>query len=472
MKILRGMANLSDSGLLPDRRAVLRLQAAADRVDCPMERLRDFILRHTALMAAATAGLAGPAQADSPDPAAAPAALEALGRWLARPVGERPAMADQPFATVALTKAEAEQAKSLLWNDHAALVRTTRTEEMNAGQIVIDGRTLRFEKRVYGEKPESGHSLFISMHGGGGAPTHVNDSQWRNQLRLGDSYHPKEGIYVAPRAPTDTWNLWHEAHIDGLFDRLIQNFIVLEGVNPNRVYLMGYSAGGDGVYQLAPRFADRLAAASMMAGHPNEASPLGLRNIGFALHMGALDSAYNRNKVAREWGDKLAALRAEDPHGYAHQVGMHEGKSHWMELEDRIAIPWMEEFTRNPWPTVIVWRQDDVIHDRFYWLTVPRAEARAGDEIRARLDGPMITLQSNRDLSVSLALDDALLDLDTPVTVKTKDGQTLFAGRATRTLAALHQSLASRGQKPLMAAALVPLPNLPAAAPDKPAATD
>ena len=61
---------------------------------------------------------------------------------------------------------------------------------------------------------------------------------------------------------------------------------------------MGYSAGGDGVYQLAPRMADRLAVASMMAGHPNDASPLGLRNIGFAIHVGALDSGYNRNKVA------------------------------------------------------------------------------------------------------------------------------------------------------------------------------
>jgi len=44
--------------------------------------------------------------------------------------------------------------------------------------------------------------------------------------------------------------------------------------------------------------ADSLAAASMMAGHPNDASPLGLRNIGFTIHVGALDNGFNRNKVA------------------------------------------------------------------------------------------------------------------------------------------------------------------------------
>jgi predicted peptidase len=65
------------------------------------------------------------------------------------------------------------------------------------------------------------------------------------------------------------------------------------------VYILGYSAGGDGIYYLGPRLADYLAAASMMAGHPNNASPLNLRNIGFSIYMGENDSAYDRNIVAK-----------------------------------------------------------------------------------------------------------------------------------------------------------------------------
>ena len=80
---------------------------------------------------------------------------------------------------------------------------------------------------------------------------------------------------------------------------MIENYVVTRGVNPNRIYLMGYSAGGDGVYQLAPRMADRWAAASMMAGHPNDAKPDNLRNLPFGLFMGGKDGAYNRNKVAK-----------------------------------------------------------------------------------------------------------------------------------------------------------------------------
>ena len=27
-----------------------------------------------------------------------------------------------------------------------------------------------------------------------------------------------------------------------------------------------------------------------------------------------------------------------------------EGKGHWMDLEDKVALPWMAKFTRNPCP--------------------------------------------------------------------------------------------------------------------------
>jgi poly(3-hydroxybutyrate) depolymerase len=38
-----------------------------------------------------------------------------------------------------------------------------------------------------------------------------------------------------------------------MYDRLIENMIIFEDIDPNRVYFLGYSCGGDGVYQIAPR---------------------------------------------------------------------------------------------------------------------------------------------------------------------------------------------------------------------------
>ncbi|KAB2656698.1 MAG: hypothetical protein DVB31_15945, partial [Verrucomicrobia bacterium] len=179
-----------------------------------------------------------------------------------------------------LDRRGADEAIARLWNERRETLRAERGDEFKARALAVAGKTLRWKERVFGTAPASGPSLWISLHGGGGAPPAVNDQQWANQIRL---YQPAEGIYVAPRAPTDTWNLWHEGHIDPMFDRLIEDYVALRGVDPNRVYVLGYSAGGDGVWQLGPRMADRWAAAAMMAGHPNSASLLSLRNLPFAI---------------------------------------------------------------------------------------------------------------------------------------------------------------------------------------------
>jgi hypothetical protein len=374
------------------------------------------------------------------------AALVELHAYLSQPRAERPSLKDQEFLRIPLSKADAALAADQLWNDHVEWIRETRAAEMEQRQITVeefDDKPLKFHYEVFGEKPEGGRSLYISMHGGGNAPARVNDRQWENQKTL---YEPAEGVYLAPRAPTNTWNLWHEPHIDALFDRLIENLVVFEDVNPDRVYVMGYSAGGDGVFQLAPRMADRFAAAAMMAGHPNETSPLGLRNIGFALHVGGRDRAYNRNEVAREWKQELEKLHTLDPGGYRHQVVIHEDKAHWMDREDAAALPWMAERIRDPRPQRIVWKQDDVTHTRLYWLAVDTEHQKAGALIRADRSGQTIDIESTDVDSVTVLLDDELADLDQPVTIKL-NGSERFSGRPERTIGGLVQSLSERADR-------------------------
>ena len=210
-------------------------------------------------------------------------------------------------------------AAAMLWAARSEQIRAERKDMMDRRVVYIKMGTDIFEMpfyyRVFGEPVEGKYSLYISLHGGGSTSAAANDQQWENQKNL---YQLEEGIYLAPRAPADSWDMWHQPQVDLLLDCLIENMIVFENVDPNRIYLMGYSAGGDGVYQLAPRMADRFAAAAMMAGHPNDAEPYGLRNIGFTIQMGGQDSAYNRAKVAAEWKQWLAELQAADPDGYKH----------------------------------------------------------------------------------------------------------------------------------------------------------
>ena len=383
----------------------------------------------------------------------ASASVDAVRTWLDLPAAERKADAATPAR--ALTRVEAERVTAMLAAEFRARFVAERETEMQSKSIELEGKTLRWKEKVFGEAPSAGRSLWISMHGGGNAPARVNDQQWTNQIGL---YQPDEGIYIAPRAPTDTWNLWHEGHIDPMFLRLIDDFVALRGVDPDRVYLMGYSAGGDGVWQLAPRMADRFAAASMMAGHPNEASLLGLRNLPFAIFMGGDDAAYKRNQIAAEKGAELDRLEAADPGGYVHRVRIYEGLGHWMQRKDAEAVPWMAGFRRNPWPKKVVWQQDDVVHRRFYWLRVPEASAIEDRALMtAVVDGQEIRLDGKVPPGIQLRLSDALLDLDKPVRVLVA-GREVFDGVVPRRAGVVVESLSERLDASAVATALLALP--------------
>lgn len=352
-----------------------------------------------------------------------------------------------------LGREESDLAIKTTWEEKTTLLKETLEKELEANEIELAGKKLKLLVKEFGSAPAGDRSLYISMHGGGNAPPRVNEQQWKNQIRL---YEPAEGIYVAPRAPTDTWNLWHEAHIDGLFDRLILAHVVCRGVNPNKVYLMGYSAGGDGVYQLAPRTSDRWAAVAMMAGHPNETRPEGLRNVPFALFMGEKDSAFNRNQIAKDWKTKLEMLAASDEGGYDHWVKTYD-TGHWMNGQDRECLPWLQERKRNPWPKKIVWVQDDVKHSRSYWLAVDPDQSGDRTEIRGRVEGQKITIESTNATSLKqlrLYLHDELLDLNSPVSV-VWDEAVVFEGKVPRTQESIAKSLDERMDLSLAASAIL-----------------
>ena len=284
-------------------------------------------------------------------------------------------------------------------------------------------------------------------------PTELNNQQWRNQIML---YTPAEGVYVAPRAPFDDWNMWFRPEMNDFFRMLIAAAVVEMEVNPDKVYLLGYSAGGDGVWRMAPRMADRWAAASMMAGHPGEASQVNLLNLPFMIWMGEHDAAYNRNALAVEKGQVLDSLHAANPSGYIHETHIVSGKGHWMDRADTAAIAWMAQYRRNPYPAEVVWRQEDVVSPALYWLQVPEEEARPGMLLHVRREGNRIFIDHSDYAHVTLLLNDDMLDLDRPLTVEYK-GKTLFRGKVRRSADVISRTLAERQDPCLIFSAELPL---------------
>jgi hypothetical protein len=173
--------------------------------------------------------------------------------------------------------------------------------------------------------------------------------------------------------------------------------------------------------------------------------------------MGGEDSAYNRNTVARDWGDRLQKLQAADPEGYHHRCTIYEGLGHWMDGRDAEGLPWMAQYTRDPWPTKVVWHQSGRTHGRFAWLSTESPKVTKGKTITAEVDGQTIRITKDPLIPYTLRLSDALVNLDEPIEIVV-NGTPFLQGQVHRTEAAIRQSLAERFDPASVATALVDLP--------------
>lgn len=373
-------------------------------------------------------------------PSIANAQIQEFKNWVANPKGE---LTQQKFANKALSKADCDEAAFIidsLWLKKSAKELGRQWERLT---IANDSIKLACACRVFGMTPKDGRSLYISMHGGGECPKEVNDEQWMNQIYL---YEPFEGVYVAPRAPWNTSDLWHRKGLDELLEDVIRACVVFEGVNPNKVYLLGYSAGGDGVWRVAPRMADKWAAASMMAGHPGESSQVNLMNTPYMIWMGEHDHYYDRNILAKEKAQVMDSLAAAHPGKYIHSNNIIEGKGHWMDRVDTAAIGWMAQYRRMPYPKQVVWRQERVTREHFYWLTAPADEVEQGKTVIANIDGNTINIEQCDYSKLTIYLNDRLVNLDKKVTIRYK-GKKIARIKPSRTIAALHRSLNLRNDR-------------------------
>lgn len=370
-----------------------------------------------------------------------------FGAWIS--AGRTGNIAGQDFAKVSITPKEEQQAASLIFTEVQGDIENEFGAGWDANALTIGGYTMKIYHKTFGQKPEDGRSLYISLHGGGNTTPDVNDGQWNNQKSM---YTPAEGVYLAPRAAVDDWDMWFQRHTQEFYDAIIRMAVLRMDVNPDKVYLLGYSAGGDGVYRMAPRYADRWAACAMMAGHPGAVSPVNLRNIGFTLWVGANDTAYDRNIKAREFGDEMKKLKAADPKGYVHEVHIVVNKPHWMDREDAAAVPWLAEFRRNPLPDRVAWKQDtergECVLSDFYWLSIDAgAESNdnpnKGKQIIVERDGNTFTIVSSEYDKFYIALNSNMVDFTQPVKV-VRDGTTIFEGLVEPRIKDVYESAVSR----------------------------
>jgi hypothetical protein len=188
-----------------------------------------------------------------------------------------------------------------------------------------NGKVLKFTMEKFGERPPSGYSVYIALHGGGGDMAAQNAdkdvAEWRERsnnrawqmmatslyrwnFKGTDAEHPDAGvdgaIYIALRGIVNDWNMHFRPESYVLVDRLITKLLQPAPeplANSNRIFLTGFSAGGDGSYRLAANLTDRLAAANASSGHPGDVVFENFANLPFCSQVGEKDPTVTDRSV-------------------------------------------------------------------------------------------------------------------------------------------------------------------------------
>lgn len=349
---------------------------------------------------------------------------------------------------------ELVNARKECWNAYVEQRKADviRQKEVKECVMAYGDVQMKYQMQIIGEPETNGYPLYIALHGGGAGETpDMNDSQWEHMyIYYRDGV--KNGIYINPRGIRDTWDTHSNKESFPLYDRLIENMIAFQNADPNRVYILGFSAGGDGVYQVAPRLADRFAATNMSAGHPNGASVLNLYNTPISLQVGMKDVEFDRHLVTPEYGRKLDELRVQYKGGYVHQTYVHKLYPHnfydyalepqlvlkdpsdWLlsgnedtKVVDTNAIHFLDQFTRNPLPKRVVWDLSNRASLRsevtsFYWLKASYEVTQGVIIASYHTDENKIIIEENTtNGEVCILLNEEMVDVFSPIIVETPE---------------------------------------------------
>jgi hypothetical protein len=339
----------------------------------------------------------------------------------------------------------------------SAPIHGAMKEDFDAKQVRFEQYTSAYTVRTVGARPANGWPLFIAMHGGGGTAKEVNDSQWRIMQHYYRD-HPEAGgyLYLALRAPNDTWNGFYDDYVYPLIDNLAREFLIFGGADPNKIFIMGYSHGGYGAFAIGPKEPDLFAAIHASAAAPTdgETAAKTLRNTIFTCMVGENDTMYGRIERDKKFRESIRQLRGARNDIYPVNVQIIPGNGH-TGLPDRDEILEMYPAVRNPVPRELTWLMTDKVIKVFFWL---RDDAPGKEqEIDANcLDNRLVISTSPNVTSAAVLLDSRLIDFQKPVTVE------LNGKSSTRklqpSLLTLCQTLQRRGDPELAFTAEISLP--------------
>jgi len=300
-------------------------------------------------------------------------------------------------------------------------------------------------------KPAKGKPVLVYLHGGGNAGKH--NGAHDNEMAWGWGMPRTKGLRAAPvkllvRCVDDTAvNAWILDSGVQAVNAVLEAFLRQHPeVDTNRIYLLGVSMGGFGIWRFAATEADRYAAVAGLGGGCTigQDAVANLRLLPVGVFIGEKDTAAGRLSGSRQGRDMIAKAREEDGDGYACDYREYPGVSHmYPDGVYKDIDKFLERQRRDPYPRTVVWHPQADWKRRFYNLAL--VPPLRGSSVRAEMrEDNTVVVTSQGIGSLVIHLNDQLADLERPVTVR-HNGKEVFSGMVKRTLTTMLETLGEQG---------------------------
>ena len=154
--------------------------------------------------------------------------------------------------------------------------QTAKTYKSNSGEM-------QYLLYLPENNPGTDLPLILFLHGSGERGTDIELVKKHGPPKLAEK-KDFPFVIVSPQCPNDTW--WDV----NLLNELLDEVILKNKVDKNRVYLTGLSMGGYGTWSLAAKFPEKLAAIAPICGGGDPSTVLQIKSIPTWVFHGAKDS--------------------------------------------------------------------------------------------------------------------------------------------------------------------------------------